>query len=185
MRGIPISAALFCAVLTPFCGAAAQDKRALPQNHDQALINAFEVMCNLELPNFDRLAARATAMRMQPAEVAPLAVPADMTLRRKAWNGQLTTGPFALLVDETTGAKGSITTCAIAGAAPGADGFRAEAMRELRLAPEPRPVLLGGHRAFIFSNYAGQGTGLVIEDLTPSGQAGVMIKLSSLKKAGP
>lgn len=109
MRNISIFCyALFC-ITKATVGASAAETKALPipHNHEQALINAFEVMCNLELPNFEHLAARATAMRMQPQDVARLALPNNLTLRRKAWNGKLTTGPFSLLVDETSGPTGS------------------------------------------------------------------------------
>lgn len=186
MRNISIFCSVLFCVTNATVGASAEETHALPipQNHDQALINAFEVVCNLELPNFDHLAARATAMRMQPQDVAPLPVPDNVTLRRKAWNGKLTTGPFSLLVDETSGSMGTITTCAIASSVPDVNAFRAEVMRELRLSTEPQPSFLGGHRAFIFKNFQGNGTGLVVEDLTPSGRPGVMIKLSSFKKPG-
>jgi hypothetical protein len=184
MRKISIFYAVLVCVINAGIRASAEEVNALPipQNHEQALINTFEVMCNLEIPNFDHLAARATAMRMQPQDVAPMPLPSNLTLRRKAWNGKLTTGQFSLLVDETSGSMGTITTCAIASTVPDVNAFRAEVMRELRLATEPQPTLLGGHRAFMFKNFVGEGTGLIVEDLTPSGRSGVMIKLSSFKK---
>jgi len=176
-------AVLFC-ITNAAVVAAAEEIHAvpIPHSHEQALINTFEVMCNLEPPNFEHLAARATAMRMQPEDVAPLQLPNNLTLRRKAWNGKLTTGPFSLLVDETVGSMGTITTCAIASSVPDVNAFRAEVMRELHLSTEPQPTLLGGHRAFIFKNFQGEGTGLVVEDLTPSGRPWIMIKLVSIKK---
>ncbi|MGJ0534100.1 hypothetical protein [Methylocystis sp.] len=185
MRNISVFCSVLFSIANAAVGASAEETHVLPipKNHEQALINAFEIMCNLEPPNLDRLAERATAMRMQPQDVAPLNLPSNLTLRRKAWNGKLTTGPFSFLVDETSGPMGTITTCAIASSVPDVNAFRGEVMRELRLSTEPQPTFLGGHRAFIFKNFQGDGSGLVIEDLTPSGQPSVMIKLSSLKKS--
>ena len=154
----------------------------VPQNYDQALINTFAIMCTLELPNFDHLDARATAMRLQPQKAVPLQLPNGVTLRRKVWGGNLTMGIFTLYVDEISGPTEIITTCANSGNVSDVNSFRAEVMREFRLPTEPKPIFIGGHRAFIFENYAGNGTSLILDDLTPSGLPSIQIKLSSIKK---
>lgn len=147
----------------------------VPTNHQESVINAFSVMCNIELPNFDHLAARAAAMRMSPVNIQPVPLPNGMRIRRGGWNGKLTTGPFTLLVDETSMPAGVITTCAVVSNVGDADAFRAEVIRELELGTEPRPTFLGGHRAFIFKSTSPTAPSLIIEDLTPKGQPGVML----------
>ena len=82
------------------------------------MIDTFQVMCALELPDFERIAAKATVLRMRPEADSKLSAPGDTVFRNKSWIGNLTTGPFVLLLDETTGPKGKATSCAIVGEVP-------------------------------------------------------------------
>ena len=59
--------------------------------------------------------------------------------RSKSWFGALTDGPFILLLDEMSGAKGKSTSCAIVADVPDRDAFRAEAIRTMKLPDAPAP----------------------------------------------
>ena len=153
----------------------------LPFNRAQSVINTFEVMCNLELPNFERIDSKAAAMRMQLQVDNKVALQGDAVRHSKAWMGSLTTGSFALLLEEMSGAKGRLTSCAIVGEVPDVDAFRAEAVNTMKLPAVPTPEIGGdGSRSFIWDRISGPGTTLILRDFKPSGKPGVMLKLLSM-----
>src|SRR5471030_2193521 len=102
-----------------------------------SLFNSFEVMCNLSLPNFEQLAAQASAMRMKILEDESESTPTGEAVRRKSWFGSLKTGPFALRIETMSGSKGISTSCAIEGAVPDVDEFRDIVIQRLRLTTHP------------------------------------------------
>ena len=140
----------------------------------------FQVMCTLELPDFERIDAKATVLRMRPEADSKLNAPGDSEFRSKSWIGNLTTGPFVLLLDETTGPKGKATSCAIVGEVPDLDAFRADAVAAMKL-PAAAPPEMGndGSRSFIWDRGFGPGTTLILRDFKPAGKPGVMLKLIS------
>jgi hypothetical protein len=149
-------------------------------NRAQSVINAFQVMCTLELPEFDRIAEKATLMQMQLQFDNSSPSAGDTVTRQKGWTGTLTDGPFILLLDEMSGAKGRSTACAIAADIPDRDGFRAEAIRAMKLPDAPAPELRGdGSRSYFWDGVLGTGTTILERDFAPSGKPGVMLKLLS------
>jgi hypothetical protein len=142
------------------------------------MIDTFQVMCTLELPDFERIAAKATVLRMRPEADSKLNAPGDTVFRNKSWIGNLTTGPFVLLLDETTGPKGKATSCAIVGEVPDLDAFRADAAPRCS-ASHPAAELGHGSRSFIWDRGFGPGTTLILRDFKPAGKPGVMLKLIS------
>ena len=151
-----------------------------PPGRTQSMIDTFQVMCSLELPDFERVAAKATVLRMRPEADSKLNAPGDAVFRNKSWIGNLTTGPFVLLLDETTGPKGKATSCAIVGEVPDLDAFRADAVAAMRL-PAAAPPEMGndGSRSFIWDRSFGPGTTLILRDFKPAGKPGIMLKLIS------
>ena len=117
--------------------AVAVQNNSVKFNRAQSIVNAFQVMCTLELPMFERIDEKAAAMKMhiQSNESGPST--GNAVIRRKAWVSTLTTGPFILLLDEMSGPKGKATSCAIAADIPDRDAFRAEAIRKLPDTPAP------------------------------------------------
>ena len=131
---------LLLAIATP--RAMAESATSPPPSRSQSMIDTFVVMCTLELPDFERIDAKATVLRMRPEADSKLNAPGDTVFRNKSWIGNLTTGPFVLLLDETTGSKGKATSCAIVGEVPDLEAFRADAVAAMKLpaAPPPRSV---------------------------------------------
>lgn len=156
----------------------AENTNELPLNRAQSVINTFQVMCTLELPKFEQIEAKATAMRMQLQADNKGALTENVVTRSKAWGGGLTTGPFALLLDEMSGPKGKATGCAVAAEVPDSDTFRAEAINTLKLAAMRTPEIgADGSRSFVWDGIYGTGTTLILRDFKPTGRPGVMLKL--------
>jgi len=151
-----------------------------PTGRSQSMIDTFQVMCTLELPDFERIDANATVLRMRLEADSKLNAPGDTVFRNKSWIGNLTTGPFVLLLDETTGPKGKATSCAIVGEVPDLDAFRADAVAAMKL-PAAAPPEMGndGSRSFIWDHSLGPGTTLILRDFKPAGKPGIMLKLIS------
>jgi hypothetical protein len=147
----------------------------------QSVINAFQVMCARELPNFEHIDANAAAMRMQLQDDNKTPSPGNTVTHSKSWMGSLTTGPFLLFLDEMSGAKGTSTSCAIVGDVPDLDAFRADLVIMMLLPAVPPPETHGdGSRSFIWDGILGPGTTLILRDFKPSGKPGVMLKLLSM-----
>jgi hypothetical protein len=147
----------------------------------QSVINAFQVMCTLELPKFDRIDQKATAMKMHLQSDTSGPSAGNTITRSKSWLGALTDGPFILLLDEMTGAKGQSTSCAIVADVPDRDAFRVEAIRTMKLPDAPAPEFRDdGSRSYFWDGVLGTGTTVVDRDFAPSGKPGVMLKLLSM-----
>jgi hypothetical protein len=151
-----------------------------PPDRSETVINTFRVMCTLELPDFEHIDAKATALRMRSEADSKLNAPGDTVFRNKSWIGNLTTGPFVLLLDEMSGPKGKATSCAVAGDVPDLDAFGAETVATMKLSPVPSPEMgSDGSRSFIWNGAFGQGTTLILRDFKPAGKSGIMLKLIS------
>lgn len=147
----------------------------------QSLINTFQIMCTLELPNFEHIDAKATAMRMQLQADSKEALPGNAVTHSKAWAGNLTSGPFGLLLDEMSGPKGKATACAIVGDVPDLEAFRSEVVNAIKLQNVPPPEIRSdGSRSFIWDGIYAPGTTLIIRDFKPSGKSSVMLKLLTM-----
>jgi hypothetical protein len=155
---------------------------APPTDRDGSVIDTFQVMCNLKLPNFADLDARATAMRMSVELDRSDPSTGGTVVRHKAWAGDLTTGPFGFLIDEMNGTKGTATSCAIVADVPDPDAFRTALIRTMGLSGDAQPQTVGGARSFEWEHVSGPGTTLVLRDTTSAGKSIVMIKLISMQK---
>jgi hypothetical protein len=146
--------------------------------HDQSVINTFQVMCQLEPLNFERLSERATAMRMILQGDNKYSSAQNTITCSKSWVGNLRTGPFIFLLDEMSGVKGLSTSCAVVANVPDVDAFRAEALKEMHLKDISSPELGNdGSRSYTWSNPYGQGSTLIIRDFKLVRRQGVMMKL--------
>lgn len=149
-------------------------------NRAQSVINTFQVMCTLELPDFDHIDAKATAMKMRLkfSNSAPSA--GDTAIRSKIWAGNLTDGPFVLMLDEMTGAQARTTSCAVVADVPDRDAFRREAISTMKLPREPPPEFGGdGSRSYYWEGVFGSGTTVIDRDFGRNRKPGVMLKLLS------
>ena len=163
-----------------FAAAAAAENDPAHFNRAQSVINAFQVMCTLELPDFDHIDAKATAMKMRLkfSNSAPSA--GDTVIRSKIWAGNLTDGPFVLMLDEMTGAQARTTSCAVVADVPDRDAFRREAISTMKLPHEPPPEFGGdGSRSYYWEGVFGAGTTMIDRDFAPNKKRGVMLKLLS------
>jgi hypothetical protein len=161
----------------------AESNDPTPPDRAQSLIDTFQVMCTLERPNFERIDAKATALQMRAESGSTLNSPGDTVFRNKSWIGNLTTGPFVLLLDETTGPKGKATGCAIVGEVPDLETFRTDAVNAMKLPGVP-PADIGseGSRSFVWNGALGQGTTLILRDFKPVQKPGVMLKLIAVEE---
>jgi hypothetical protein len=160
--------------------ACAAERNSLHLNRAQEVINAFQVICTLEPLSFDRIDQKATAMRMglQSSTSGPSA--GNTVTRSRSWLGALTNGPFILLLDEMSGAKGKSTSCAIVADVPDPDAFRVEAIRTMKLPDAPAPELRDdGSRSYFWDEVFGPGITILDRDFAPSRKPGVMLKLIS------
>jgi hypothetical protein len=149
-------------------------------NRAQSIINTFQLMCTLELPKFERIDQKATAMNMQLQLSNSRPTAGNTVTRSKSWFGALTDGPFILLLEEKSGAEGKTTSCAVIADVPDRDAFRAEAIRTMKLPDAPAPELrVDGSRSYVWDGVLGPGTTVLNRDFAPSGKPGVMLKLLS------
>jgi hypothetical protein len=174
--------ALFFCTLLPLQHAQATDDLKAPADRARSLLNSFDVMCNLAMPNFDHLAAKATAMRMMMLDEQSETTPTGETVQEKAWVSMLTTGPFALRIEKMSGLKGIVTTCAIEGPVPDVDAFREIVIKTHRLSTTQKAQMIEGARTYYWDNYSGDGSTLVVRDFErPSGHF-VQVKLVNMGK---
>jgi hypothetical protein len=165
-------------LLIPFCAAAQSAPK--PMDLDHSVLNAFQVMCNLELPDFSRIDAKATAMRMHVQSEASAPSANGTVTRRKAWVGGLTTGPFALLLDEMDGPKGTVTSCAVAAQVPDANAFRIATIDDLRLPSTNQQLDPTGAKESEWRDVSGPGTTLILRAIVKGETSSVMVKLVSM-----
>lgn len=107
-------------------GLAAGAAHANPRS--ASLINSFEVLCNLELPNMAHIVAKAEAMRLRAGPPV-----GSGSVHGQMWVVPLKSGPHILIASEGTGPNGHVTSCGIhASDADGAD-FAQELIVTLKL----------------------------------------------------
>ncbi|WP_347556937.1 hypothetical protein [Robbsia sp. KACC 23696] len=172
---------LACISFLPRFTVAQTDK--LPMNRNDSLINAFEVMCNLELPNFTHIDAKATAMRMHVVSDVTSSSTYGAPIKRKGWTGSLTTGTFGLLADEVTGPKGVATSCGVVGSVGNAEAFRAAFLKQMKIAPTAQSIDPSGAPVIVWRDYVGTGTTLVFRTLSKEAHTTVTMALISVMPA--
>jgi hypothetical protein len=177
MRPIQSACALliYCAFLP--CAAHAADDAKPPSGRADSLLNAFEVMCNLETPDFEKLSAKAAAMRMQVLEDISELPQAGQSIQRKAWVGMLTTGPFALGTEKMSGAKGVATSCSIEGPVPDVDAFRQLVINTMHLSDPTEVKVVEGSHVSYWDNRPGKGMTIMVRDMERPGGHFVQVKL--------
>jgi len=149
-------------------------------DRDPSLINTFQIMCNLELPNFSEIAVKANAMKMQMQLDQEKPSDGDTVLRTKGWTGSLATGPWFLMIDELRGPKGVSTSCAVGGGVADFNAFRSEMTKEMKLPPVTPYDNPDGLLSYDWAGYAGPGTTLILRRSVQAGQQSVMIKLLNM-----
>jgi hypothetical protein len=180
---LPLFCLTFLFIVSTASPSHAENNNETTFSRAQSLINTFQVMCTLELPNFEHIDAKATAMRIPLQADNKGALPGNAVTHNKVWAGSLTTGPFVLLLDEMSGQNGKATGCAIVGEAPDLEAFRTEAIKTMKLGVMQNPEMgSDGSRSFIWNNIYGNGTTLILRDFKPAGKPGVMLKLLSMVK---
>ncbi|MBT0571657.1 hypothetical protein KIK84_15125 [Curvibacter sp. CHRR-16] len=180
MRHLALAGILFCfASVTT----AEPEGGASLLKRDQSVINAFQVMCTLELPKFETIATKAEAMQMRPVTENKLPAPGGVIARLKVWSNGLTTGAVVLTLEEVTGPKGTVTSCAVVADIQDTEALRNEAINTLKLTAIKSPESdRDGRRSFIWEGAYGSETTVVIQDFKPSGKPGIMLKLESRQK---
>lgn len=164
MRRLMALSAVLVAI-SPSVSAAPPDPATATR--DGSLINAFQVMCMLEPPNFSRLDAKAAAMQLKPGNSTVSPSGGNTTTRHKEWAGALKSEPFVLIIDEMSGSKGISTACAVGGAVADVKAFKADFLQTMRLPPTPTTQQeQEGTRSLLWDNVEGAGTTVILRDLS-------------------
>ncbi|MFD1554828.1 hypothetical protein ACFSHT_04170 [Paraburkholderia silviterrae] len=166
-------------LLIPFCAGA--QPASQPKDRDHSVLDAFQVMCNLELPVFSHVDAKATAMHMHLQGDTSAPGTNGSVTRHKMWVGGLTTGPFALLLDEMDGTKGVATSCAVAAQVPDVDGFRTALIDGMKLPPATPQTDQSGARTSEWHGISGPGTTLILRSIIKGETSSVMVKMIAMR----
>ncbi|OWV88753.1 hypothetical protein ATY75_19210 [Rhizobium sp. N122] len=146
------------------------------KNHDDAVINAFEVMCTLEPENFEHISARAQAMVMRKSVDKTEKQSPDITRHLEVFEGNLTTGPFSLLLEKISGPTINATNCGVASNTPNKRAYFDDIVRTLHLSQNTsKRTSSNGNTVTTWDNVYGPHTFLDLTDLR--GSDGVLIQL--------
>ena len=89
-----------------------------------------------------------------------------------------------MLVDESRGDKGVLTSCAVAAEVGDADVFRSAAIKTMQLRADTRSETgTDGHRSFDFGIVRPPSTRITITDFKPKGLNRVLVAVSTLAPA--
>lgn len=183
----PIQSALLGLIVCATCSwtARAADDAMPPADRNGSIINAFQVMCTLQAPDFDHLAGQATAMRMHVFADDTSTTPTGETIRQTAWAGMLGTGSFALRAEQMRGVKGVSTSCGVEGRVADVAAFREAAIKTLRLNASSEQRTIEGSHATYWDGYFNEGGTLVLTDMERPAGHYVQLKLLYMVKATP
>lgn len=151
--------------------------RAAAQEADSALINTFGTLCTHQPLSFDGIDRIAAAMKLADHRHMGEGAASGPFSHSKSWIFTLATTPHELVVAETNGPKGHITTCGISAEHSSGDAFRAALVAVLKLgAPAGETVSAdGAMRTTVWRGVFGEMTSLRMIDATPKSQPGVML----------
>ena len=151
--------------------------RAAAQEADAALINTFETLCTHQPLSFDGIDRMAAAMQLTDHRHTGEGAASGPFSRSKSWIFGLAATPHELVVAETNGPKGHVTTCGISAEHSSAGAFQAALMTALKLgAPAGETVSADGQmRTTIWHGVYGEMTSLRMLDATPKGVPGVLL----------
>jgi hypothetical protein len=157
--------------------ALAADLPAPLKTYDDSVINAFQVMCTTEKLDFASLGAKAITMGMKlSTDRTENESAANTTHRIQAFTGNLTNGPWTLLVEKIAGPSTHAVTCGVASSVKDKAQYHAKIMSRLHLKTNGQPYTLpNGNVDTMWRNIYGPGTELGITDIKAND--GVMIQL--------
>lgn len=145
-------------------------------NHDDAVINTFQVMCTLEPENFERISATAQAMSMRKSTDKTEKQTADITRHVEVFEGTLTTGRFSLLLEKISGPAINATSCGVASNTQDKRAFFDDMVRTLHLSQSGSTrTSLNGNPLTTWDDVYGPHTFLDFTDLR--GSNGVLVQL--------
>ncbi|WP_434713592.1 hypothetical protein NMA58_25030 (plasmid) [Rhizobium sp. YTUHZ045] len=145
-------------------------------NHDDSVINAFQIMCTLEPENFEHISATAQAMFMRKSIDKTEKQSGDITRHLQVFEGALSTGPFSLLLEKISGPTIDATNCGIASNALDKRSYFDDLVRTLHLSQNSsRRIGLNGNEVTTWADVYGPHTFLDMTDLR--GSDGVLIQL--------
>ncbi|RUM05869.1 hypothetical protein [Rhizobium chutanense] len=145
-------------------------------NHDDAVINTFQVMCTLEPENFEHIGAKAQAMSMRKSTDRTEKQTADITRHLQVFEGTLTTGHFSLLLEKISGPAINATNCGVASNTPDKRAFFDDIVRTLHLSKNTsKRTILNGNSVITWDDVYGPHTFLDFTDVR--GSNGVLVQL--------
>ena len=144
-----------------------------------SLLNAFTVMCGQASPDFEQLAAKAKAMRMQVLLDDTSTAPGGESILEKAWIGSFSGRTLAFRIEKMSGAKGVVTSCAMEGPVPDLEAFGL-LFRQRHGLGEPTEVkAVEGTRTAYWDNAQSDGASLVMRDSLRGAGSFVQVKAVS------
>ncbi len=150
------------------------------KTYEDSVINAFEVMCTVEPVNFDRISARALAMRMQAgADKADEEVP-GVKRHVRSFEGSTAKGPWTLMIEKIESPAVNAATCGVAARISDKASYIANITQ--RLQPKGQRVqqtLPDGNRVTFWPDAYGPNIMLNITEL--AGDNGIIIQLLDAK----
>jgi hypothetical protein len=158
---------LVCLTLGYPAVAAEASKPQPVTTYEDGVINAFQIMCMIEPLDFDQLSAKAKAMRMKMTTDKSDLQPGEGTKRLEIFEGNLTTGPFALVLQETRSINKISNGCGIEANIPDKEKYRANVIQRLQLKGTPeKHTLANGSELTIWKDAYGANKTVYIQQLS-------------------
>lgn len=144
-------------------------------NPDDASINAFQIMCTLPPGTFEDITSRARAMRMRMT-LDQTTHPAERLTRHiEVFEGNLTTGPFTLLVEKITKDGMAADNCGVGTSTQDTDLFTQNVIKTLKIGQiTPKKIQLNGHSLTTWDDAFGPKSSVNLTDL--GGRTGVILQ---------
>ncbi|HYS47542.1 MAG TPA: hypothetical protein VEM36_02080 [Xanthobacteraceae bacterium] len=172
-------AMLTCAMAL-LAGSASADERSA------ALVNSFRFFCTLELPDFSRLDANATKLKLPVRNDVGTPRQNGQFAHSKSWLVPLKSGPYELVASEARGPKGEVAACAIGAPDARGEDVKQDLIKAMGLGPPSREAITenGRWRETTWrERWGSDDVTLLLTDATPANAPGIY--LTVLHELGP
>jgi hypothetical protein len=145
-----------------------------------ALVREFQEACATELPDFDKIEARAVAENL-PVKLDSGVPRGDGFYNHiKSWIVTRETGLHELSAVEARGPAGDVSTCALTASDVTGDAFKDELMRAFAIGPPGRENVTpdGLRRSAWFVRVEAEELVLLLMDATPTRRPGIYVNIT-------
>jgi len=167
IRWMALLFSLPCASSATMAGTSSSETSMPLLNPDDASINAFQIMCTLSPGTFEDIAYRARAMRMRMTLDQTTKPAEGLTSHIEVFEGNLTTGPFTLLLEKITKDGMAADNCGVGTSTRDTDTFTQNVIKTLNIGQiTPKKIQLNGHSLTIWDDAYGPKSSLNLTDLS-------------------